>query len=169
MADIDRAGGGAGASAVEGERALRERRERAMAEAALTLAEIGERVRWRAAWSGHGRGLTCLARFPFAEILLTASEEDPSADDDPEALLPIRSITAVEANIPAIEFSRQRVVEEMESTVQRGLFDLVRIRPCTFLLWLALTAVSLRRTTRCSRLVFRRPITSLSYPPLSIA
>ncbi|KAL8280428.1 hypothetical protein RQP46_007076 [Phenoliferia psychrophenolica] len=90
MADIDGAAVGPGAG--------RERRERAMAEAALTLAEI--------------------------ETLLTASDETPAAEDDPEALLPIRSIRAVEANVPLVELSRQRVAEEMESTVQRGLNEL---------------------------------------------
>ncbi|GAA5842073.1 hypothetical protein JCM11251_002004 [Rhodosporidiobolus azoricus] len=75
-----------------------ERRERAMAEAALTLAEI--------------------------ENLLSASEGVEPAEDDPEALLPIRSLNAVESAIPSIELSRQLVVEEMESAVQRGLTDL---------------------------------------------
>ncbi|GAA6004235.1 hypothetical protein JCM10207_002497 [Rhodosporidiobolus poonsookiae] len=85
-----------GASSTEGR--AEERRERAMAEAALTLAEI--------------------------ESLLSASEGAEAAEDDPEALLPIRSLVAVESAIPAVELTRQHVVEEMESAVQRGLTDL---------------------------------------------
>ncbi|GAA5906661.1 hypothetical protein JCM5296_006448 [Sporobolomyces johnsonii] len=81
-----------------GEEKGTERRERAMAEAALTLAEI--------------------------ETLLTASDGVEPADDDPEALLPIRSLAAVESNIPAVELSRRRVVEEMETSVQHGLTEL---------------------------------------------
>ncbi|ORY73872.1 Golgi transport complex subunit 5-domain-containing protein [Leucosporidium creatinivorum] len=108
MAEIDgelsvpNAGAGAGSSltpTATGERErTRERRERAMAEAALTLAEI--------------------------ESLLTTSDGLEAAEDDPEALLSIRTINAVEANVPAVEHSRRRVVEEMESTVQRGLTEL---------------------------------------------
>ncbi|GAA5903350.1 hypothetical protein JCM6882_008146 [Rhodosporidiobolus microsporus] len=85
-----------GAGGAEGR--AEERRERAMAEAALTLAEL--------------------------ESLLSASEGVEPAEDDPEALLPIRSLNAVESAIPSIELSRQLVVGEMESAVQRGLTDL---------------------------------------------
>lgn len=60
-------------------------------------------------------------------MLLTTVDEGGEREDDPEALLPIRSIQAVEANVPAVELSRQRVVEEMESMVQRGLNELVRL------------------------------------------
>lgn len=67
-----------------------------------------------------------------AEMLLTSAEDGGEREDDPEALLPIRSIQAVEANVPAVELSRQRVVEEMESMVQRGLNELVRLnQPCS--------------------------------------
>ncbi|GAA5999182.1 uncharacterized protein JCM10292_001650 [Rhodotorula paludigena] len=100
MAEIDgeTVQNGAGRStAADGEKGP-ERRERAMAEAALTLAEI--------------------------ETLLAASEGVEPAEDDPEALLPIRSLAAVEAAIPAVELSRQHVVEEMESSVQRSLTEL---------------------------------------------
>ncbi|GAA6054047.1 hypothetical protein JCM3770_001338 [Rhodotorula araucariae] len=102
MAEIDGAAhDGAGRpgmqAAASGERAG-DRRERAMAEAALTLAEI--------------------------ESLLSAGENDEPADDDPETLLPIRSLITVEAAIPSVELSRQHVVEEMESSVQRSLDDL---------------------------------------------
>lgn len=140
-----------------------ERRERAMAEAALTLAEIGEQsVVW-------GRGLLIL-RVRDAESLLTVSDEAP-ADDDPEALLPIRSIKAVEANVPVVELSRQRVVEEMEGTVQRGLNELVRPPFC----FLGLPNVKLiamfrsRRTTPSSRRVSKPHITSPSSPHSSTA
>ncbi|GAA6033903.1 hypothetical protein JCM8097_000395 [Rhodosporidiobolus ruineniae] len=86
-----------------------ERRERAMAEAALTLAEI--------------------------ESLLSVSSDVPTSapagtgegepdEDDPEALLPIRSLLAVEGAIPAVERARGLVVEEMEGAVQRGLTEL---------------------------------------------
>ncbi|GAA5877371.1 hypothetical protein JCM8547_003010 [Rhodosporidiobolus lusitaniae] len=75
-----------------------EKRDRAMAEAALTLAEI--------------------------ETLLSVNEAEEQADDDPEALLPIRLLVTVEAAIPSVELSRQLVVEEMESAVQRGLTGL---------------------------------------------
>ncbi|BGP41947.1 hypothetical protein JCM10449v2_005944 [Rhodotorula kratochvilovae] len=102
MAEIDGAAqkgaGRAGAQVLANGEKAGERRERAMAEAALTLAEI--------------------------ESLLTASDDVEPADDDPEALLPIRSLIAVEAAIPSVELSRQHVVEEMESSVQRSLTDL---------------------------------------------
>ncbi|GAA6016444.1 hypothetical protein JCM11491_002415 [Sporobolomyces phaffii] len=75
-----------------------ERRERAMAEAALTLAEI--------------------------ETLLVAGEGIEHDDDDPEAILPIRSLHVVENNLAAVELSRERVVEEMQTSVQNGLTDL---------------------------------------------
>ncbi|GAA5826357.1 hypothetical protein JCM5353_004728 [Sporobolomyces roseus] len=81
----------------EGERGT-ERRERAMAEAALTLAEI--------------------------ETLLTAGEGIEQASDDPEALLPIRTLHVVENNLSSVELARERVVEEMQTSVQRGLTDL---------------------------------------------
>ncbi|CEQ40042.1 SPOSA6832_01618, partial [Sporobolomyces salmonicolor] len=58
------------------------------------------------------------------KTLLTASDGVEPADDDPEALLPLRSLAVVESNIPAIELSRQRVVEEMETSVQHGLTEL---------------------------------------------
>lgn len=89
-----------------------------MAEAALTLAEIGASRLFPIASSHTDRS--------FAETLLSASEGVEPADDDPEALLPIRSLNAVESAVPSIELSRQLVVEEMESAVQRGLTDLVR-------------------------------------------
>lgn len=147
MADID-------GQVAEGQSG-RERRERAMAEAALTLAEIGERAR-----KGSRRG--CRAdSYRFAESLLTASDGVELADDDPEALLPIRSITAVEANVPAVELSRQRVVEEMEATVQRGLTDLVSaVCLCHFLPLCSHLAFS--RTTLSSRHLFKPPTTFLS-------
>ncbi|GAA5983475.1 hypothetical protein JCM11641_005821 [Rhodosporidiobolus odoratus] len=89
-------------SAVNGQKTegsrVEDRRERAMAEAALSLAEI--------------------------ELLLSVTEGIEAAEDDPEALLPIRSLHAVEAAIPAVELSRQQVVEEMESAVQRSVTDL---------------------------------------------
>ncbi|GAA5906439.1 hypothetical protein JCM8208_004660 [Rhodotorula glutinis] len=96
MAEID---GAAleGGKVDRGER-VGERRERAMAEAALTLAEI--------------------------ETLVAAGEGVEPAEDDPEALLPIRSLVAVEAAIPAVELSRQHVVQEMETSVHRGLSEL---------------------------------------------
>ncbi|BGP09947.1 hypothetical protein JCM10049v2_005825 [Rhodotorula toruloides] len=97
MSEIDGAAQSAAGVAVNGEQAS-ERRERAMAEAALTLAEI--------------------------ESLLTAGEGVEAAEDDPEALLPIRSLNAIEAAVPAVELSRRRVVEEMESSVQRGLDEM---------------------------------------------
>lgn len=56
---------------------------------------------------------------------MLSTYDDKPALDDPEALLPIRSIKSVENCVPAVETSRQRVVEEMESTVQRGLDQLV--------------------------------------------
>lgn len=58
------------------------------------------------------------------ETLLTTNDGAEAAEDDPEALLPIRTINAVESNVPAVELSRRRVVEEMEATVQRGLREL---------------------------------------------
>lgn len=120
MAEIDgeTVQNGAGRStAADGEKGP-ERRERAMAEAALTLAEIGTRLR-----SPQKRASLTLA---FTETLLAASEGVEPAEDDPEALLPIRSLAAVEAAIPSVELSRQHVVEEMESSVQRSLTELVR-------------------------------------------
>lgn len=117
MSEIDGAAG-AGAVALNGEQAS-ERRERAMAEAALTLAEIGKS--------------SCSSMMPLsdvsdpAESLLTAGEGVEAAEDDPEALLPIRSLNAIEAAVPAVELSRRRVVEEMESSVQRGLDEMVRL------------------------------------------
>ncbi|GAA5944607.1 hypothetical protein JCM3775_005849 [Rhodotorula graminis] len=96
MLEIDGAAS-EGGKTERGER-VGERRERAMAEAALTLAEI--------------------------ETLVAAGEGVEPAEDDPEALLPIRSLVAVEAAIPAVELSRQHVVQEMETSVHRGLSDL---------------------------------------------
>ncbi|KPV71638.1 uncharacterized protein RHOBADRAFT_19205 [Rhodotorula graminis WP1] len=96
MGEIDGAAS-EGGKTERGER-VGERRERAMAEAALTLAEI--------------------------ETLVAAGEGVEPAEDDPEALLPIRSLVAVEAAIPAVELSRQHVVQEMETSVHRGLSDL---------------------------------------------
>ncbi|GAA5902669.1 uncharacterized protein JCM6883_007203 [Sporobolomyces salmoneus] len=75
-----------------------ERRERTMAEAALTLAEI--------------------------ETLLTAGEGIEYDLDDPEAILPIRSLFIVETHLTAVELARERVVEEMQTSVQKGLTEL---------------------------------------------
>ncbi|BGP18331.1 hypothetical protein JCM10213_008504 [Rhodosporidiobolus nylandii] len=98
MVEISAANAEVASKADGAEGRAEERRERAMAEAALTLAEI--------------------------EALLSATEGVETAEDDPEALLPIRSLTAVETAIPAIENARQLVVEEMETSVQRGLTEL---------------------------------------------
>ena len=66
---------------------------------------------------------------PPTELLLSAGEGVEAAEDDPEALLPIRSLVAVETAVPAVELARQHVVQEMETSVQRGLAELVRDRP----------------------------------------
>lgn len=60
------------------------------------------------------------------ESLLTTVDHTTTKEEDPEALLSIRSLKAVQINEPAVEVYRQRVVEEMESTVQRGLREGVR-------------------------------------------
>ncbi|GAA5937757.1 uncharacterized protein JCM15063_002108 [Sporobolomyces koalae] len=82
-----------------------ERRERAMAEAALTLADIETLL-------NAGEGIE------------HAGEGIEHADDDPEAVLPIRTLDVVESNLSAVEMSRERVVEEMQTSVQKGLTDL---------------------------------------------
>ncbi|KAK4049830.1 hypothetical protein OIV83_003886 [Microbotryomycetes sp. JL201] len=79
---------------------IRDRKDRAMAEAALTLAEL--------------------------DILL--SEVEPTTEDgqlsDSESAQSIKALDVVAAHVPTIELSRRRVVEEMESEVQRGLDEL---------------------------------------------
>lgn len=60
-----------------------------------------------------------------AELLLESVDEDN--EDDSEAMLPIGELSAVAQHVPTVEASRQRVVEEMESMVARGLDELVRI------------------------------------------
>lgn len=101
----------------------------------------GERGQWqkrRSRWRKSVRALplplstlsTALLTFAFlAETLVAAGEGVEPAEDDPEALLPIRSLVAVEAAIPAVELSRQHVVQEMETSVHRGLSELVRLVP----------------------------------------
>jgi hypothetical protein len=119
MGEITSANAEATRSSGGGDGKAEEKRERAMAEAALTLAEIGA---CNVFLPSSEMKLTLF----LAETLLSVNEDVEQADDDPEALLPIRSLTTVEAAIPAVELSRQLVVEEMESAVQRGLTDLVR-------------------------------------------
>lgn len=58
---------------------------------------------------------------------MTAGEGIEQASDDPEALLPIRTLHVVENNLSSVELARERVVEEMQTSVQRGLTDLVRL------------------------------------------
>ncbi|GAA5886213.1 hypothetical protein JCM16303_004462 [Sporobolomyces ruberrimus] len=86
-----------GGNEVGEERVTIERRERSMAEAALTLAEI--------------------------ETLLNAGEGIEQDEDDPEAILPIRSLHVVEENLTSVELARERVVEEMQTSVQKGLTE----------------------------------------------
>lgn len=118
-----------------------ERRERAMGEAALTLAELGGFRFYSTLLLDLYYTTSSLSLSPslspanpppppphLTDLLLsppppTTLEEQ---DDDPEFLLPIQSLTAISALVPAVEHSRERVVEEMEGMVQRGLSELVR-------------------------------------------
>lgn len=90
------------------------RRERAMAEAALTLAEIGSST-------PPSRAILGLTR--CKETLL---EEGGGEDDETGESLPIKDLKAIAVHVPAVQASRHRVVEEMETTVHRGLDKLVR-------------------------------------------
>ncbi|GEM10348.1 componentof oligomeric golgi complex 5 [Rhodotorula toruloides] len=88
------------------------------------------RLRRAASLARRAQRFTVLARrlegqmSEIDESLLVAGEGVESAEDDPEALLPIRSLNAIEAAVPAVEMSRRRVVEEMETSVQRGLDEM---------------------------------------------
>lgn len=90
------------------------RRERAMAEAALTLAEIGSSTPPSCAIPGLTR---------CKETLL---EEGGGEDEETGESLPIKDLKAIAVHVPAVQASRHRVVEEMETTVHRGLDKLVR-------------------------------------------
>lgn len=57
-------------------------------------------------------------------MLETVQEEN---EEDSEAMLPIGELSAVALHVPAVEASRRRVAEEMESMVERGLAELVRL------------------------------------------
>lgn len=63
--------------------------------------------------------------------LLDASEDDNArADDADDALsagagVPLRSVDAIAAHVPAIEDAREKVTGEMETMVLNGLTNLV--------------------------------------------
>ncbi|KAM0790242.1 hypothetical protein ACM66B_005551 [Microbotryomycetes sp. NB124-2] len=77
-----------------------DRKDRAMAEAALTLAELDLLLSETDATIGEGQS------------------------SDMESSQSIRALAVVAAHVPTVELSRTRVVEEMESEVQRGLDEL---------------------------------------------
>lgn len=93
--------------------------ERALSEAALTLAELGEKTSFIPVkqHSAETMQSACI------DVLMDPSE----SSDEGEAKIPsIRNIQAIEHHFPAVEANRARVVDEMEVMVRRGLQDLVR-------------------------------------------
>ncbi|KAK4050211.1 hypothetical protein OIO90_005193 [Microbotryomycetes sp. JL221] len=109
MSDIEGVIGNGDARALLSEEAgaktptVRDRKDRAMAEAALTLAEL--------------------------DALLSVQDrqdkdDNETSENDIESTLPIQTLQIVAAHVPTVELSRRRVVEEMESDVQQGLDQL---------------------------------------------
>jgi hypothetical protein len=94
-------------------------KERTVAKAALTIAELGASV--------LAAGCICvLMIYQLAAVaLLDATEDTPDAVDDDTSGIPLRSLSVVASHVPFIEDARSTVTAEMESTVLAGLTNLV--------------------------------------------
>jgi hypothetical protein len=111
---------------IEGER------ERELAKAALTLAELGERQLSFITFGLRAGRYTHQVNLLLLDVLLSIETAGvPARDGSQNALastssqIPLRSLNIIQAHAPAIASARETVIQEMETMVVQGLAGLV--------------------------------------------
>ncbi|KAJ8507107.1 hypothetical protein ONZ45_g10502 [Pleurotus djamor] len=92
-------------------------KERTIAKAALSIAELGTHPHLDTSVSEHSSEIALVT-------LLDESQQTESATSNPDQSFSLRSINAVSVHIPFIEESRNKVTDEMQSMVINGLMTL---------------------------------------------